>query len=158
MLVVAFMASGFMPAATATPSCTRVGTPGNDKIVGTAGRDVLCGRGGSDFLVGNGGNDLLIGGPGNDALVGNAGDDVLRGGLGIDYLIDKGGKGVLVGQWGNDMCLNSFDRDSHDVIKGGPGRDRWSANSGDQVSGAELNNVNYCPPLHWTEVGGLSLF
>lgn len=68
------------------PTCTIVGTAGNDVLTGTAGRDVICGLGGNDKLIGGGGDDVLLGGDGNDVLQGGAGDDTIDGGAGVDRI------------------------------------------------------------------------
>lgn len=67
-----------------TPTCTVVGTRGNDVLTGTTGNDVLCGLGGNDVLKGGPGIDLLVGGNGTDRLVGGRGPDELYGGAGND--------------------------------------------------------------------------
>lgn len=72
------------------PSCTRVGTPGNDIVDGTGGRDVICALDGDDIVNGKAGNDTILGGDGNDRLTGAAGADSLRGGDGRDDLRAKG--------------------------------------------------------------------
>lgn len=161
-LVSAICLSSFLavlaPGATAAPECTQVGTSGNDRLVGTGGRDVLCGRGGSDLLIGRGGNDLLIGGRGNDGMRGGIGDDTLWGGVGRDFLsADGGGADVLSGQDHNEVCLWTDDGAGNDSIKGGSGvSDRYDADPGDHVSGAEVAE-DVCPPLIWSEGGGLVL-
>lgn len=67
-----------------TPTCTVIGTRGNDTLRGTNGADVLCGLGGDDVLQGGPGADLLVGGGGNDRLAGGRGPDQLYGGVGDD--------------------------------------------------------------------------
>lgn len=65
-------------------ACTKIGTPGNDKLRGTNGRDVICGLGGNDIIKGLKGDDILRGGPGNDILRGEGGRDKLVVGAGND--------------------------------------------------------------------------
>ena len=79
----------------AGPSCTVVGTEGNDRLHGTRAADVICGLGGNDRLFSDGGNDVLLGGPGNDVLLGGRGDDALDGGPGWDRCAGGPGKNVL---------------------------------------------------------------
>jgi Tol biopolymer transport system component len=66
------------------PTCTKIGTNGNDKVVGTTGKDILCGGAGNDTLIGRGGNDILLGESGNDSMQGGTGNDIHNGGTGID--------------------------------------------------------------------------
>lgn len=95
------------------PTCTIIGTAGNDLLVGTPGRDVICGLGGNDVLIGDGGDDLLIGGDGSDLLVGGAGADVVDGGGGADLVLGGAGDDRIDGGAGRD------------IIDGGAGRDGW---------------------------------
>ena len=41
------------------PQCTKLGTPGDDRISGTRGNDVICGLGGNDVIDGAGGIDMI---------------------------------------------------------------------------------------------------
>jgi Ca2+-binding RTX toxin-like protein len=72
--------------ATAAPTKTVLGTPGNDNLRGTRGADVISGRAGNDTIRGLAGNDRLIGGRGNDRLYGNAGQDSYSCGAGNDIV------------------------------------------------------------------------
>jgi hypothetical protein len=74
------------------PTCTVVGTSGDDLLRGTARADVICGRGGEDTIFGKGGADLLLGGAGDDELHGDRSRDDLAGGPGTDVL--DGGAGT----------------------------------------------------------------
>ncbi len=67
-----------------TPTCTVIGTRGNDVLKGTAGADILCGLGGNDTLQGGPGADVLVGGNGADRLAGGRGPDEIYGGAGDD--------------------------------------------------------------------------
>jgi Tol biopolymer transport system component len=93
--------------------CTIRGTAGNDVLVGTPGADTICGFAGNDRIDGRGGNDLLLGGDGNDTLTGGSGSDLVFGGRGNDVL--RGRDGL------------------HDVLDGGPGRDRITGDGRDTV-------------------------
>jgi hypothetical protein len=84
-------------------SCTRVGTPGDDRLRGTPRRDVLCGRDGDDRLLGRGGNDVLHGG---------GGDDVMRGGRGADRLAGESGRDRINGGRGHDVLIGGPDADA----------------------------------------------
>jgi Ca2+-binding RTX toxin-like protein len=66
------------------PTCTIIGTPGNDVLIGTNHDDVICGLGGDDRIIGKRGNDQLYGGDGNDRLMGLGGNDLIDGGAGTD--------------------------------------------------------------------------
>ena len=90
-------------------SCTRVGTPGDDRLRGTRRRDVLCGRDGNDRLIGGGGNDVLHGG---------GGDDIIRGGPGADRLDGESGSDRLHGGRGRDVFIGGSGRDAVDAMDG----------------------------------------
>src|SRR5215211_7346380 len=83
-------------------SCTRVGTPGDDRLRGTPRSDVICGRDGDDRLVGRRGDDVLHGGGGDDLIRGGSGADRIDGGPGRDRLDGGGGRDVLIGGPGRD--------------------------------------------------------
>lgn len=83
-------------------SCTRVGTPGDDRLRGTPRRDVICGRDGDDRLVGLRGDDALHGGGGDDVLQAGSGADRLDGESGRDRLLAGRGPDVLIGGLGRD--------------------------------------------------------
>lgn len=97
------------------PRCTLEGTNGGDRLRGTTGNDVICGFGGNDRIDGRGGHDVLYGGEGADVLVGGAGPDWLFAGPGVDRLLAR-------------------DR-ARDVVDGGHGRDRITADARDVRSG-----------------------
>jgi Tol biopolymer transport system component len=97
--------------------CDITGTAGNDVIHGTAGEEVICGLGGNDVIYGGRGDDVLLGGDGNDTLHGGAGLDLLFGGRGDDRLVARDG--------------------AHDVVDGGPGRDRAVVDRRDGVRSVE---------------------
>ena len=80
------------------------GGQGKDRIRLAGGKDEGRGQGGNDNISTGGGKDRINGGPGNDRLFGNAGNDQIRGGNGNDVLFGGGG--------------------NHNVLRGGPGRDR----------------------------------
>ena len=90
------------------PTCTIVGTPGDDVLVGTPGDDVICGLGGDDVLLGEDGGDVLLGGPGDDTLVGGFGYDQLSGGSGSDLLADTREAGTQDGGDGPDRCIGVY--------------------------------------------------
>jgi Ca2+-binding RTX toxin-like protein len=127
--------------------CTKVGTPGPDRLQGTSGRDVLCGLGGNDILLGNGGNDVLVGGPGKDRLYGGPGTDVLRGGGGNDGLWGGTGRDRLYGDSGRDRLDGQAGDDrlwggaNGDVLAGGAGKDRlWGGANSDVLAGGAGND------------------
>jgi Ca2+-binding RTX toxin-like protein len=118
----------------ATPSCTKLGTAGDDIIQGTAGPDVICGLGGNDKLTGLGGDDILFGGEGKDSLAGGTGNDVLDGGAGVDVasFYDLGISGVTValaagtaggGGAGKDIIVRTAGVSTVENIQGSPGDD-----------------------------------
>ena len=80
------------------------GGQGKDRIRLAGGTDEGRGQGGNDNISTGGGKDRINGGPGDDRLFGNAGNDQIRGGNGNDVLFGGGG--------------------NHNVLRGGPGRDR----------------------------------
>jgi Ca2+-binding RTX toxin-like protein len=115
-------------------------------IVGTHGPDFLVG-GPEDVVVGLAGDDWLFGGtvcagPGNDnvngpelwantKLDGGDGNDQLMGGFRVD---------LLLGGAGNDYLWDTDDQDNPDcsdpgtdVMKGGPGDDRFVSSAGRNI-------------------------
>jgi RTX calcium-binding nonapeptide repeat (4 copies) len=90
-------------------SCTRVGTPGDDRVRGTPRRDIICGRDG---------NDRLVGGRGDDVLHGGGGDDVLQGGSGADRLDGESGSDRLHPGRGRDLVIGGLGRDAVDAADG----------------------------------------
>lgn len=115
------------------PTCTIVGTHGNDVIRGTAKDDVICGLGGNDRIYGGGGNDIvyggrgddrLHGGPGDDWLYGGPGDDRLFGGRGDDHLFGGAGRDRQSGDAGDDRL---YGRPDFDRLIGGSGRNFYSS-------------------------------
>jgi Ca2+-binding RTX toxin-like protein len=143
------------------------GTSGNDVICGLKGDDELFGADGNDLLRGNAGDDFLSGGPGDDLLFGLAGDDSMVGRSGDDEIHGfdgqdnaDGGRGhdkiegqdgrdltlyggqsgadVVRGGDGDDFCVTTIDAQNNDRLFGGPGRDRYWSDPGDETHGAEL--------------------
>ena len=90
-------------------SCTRIGTPGDDRLRGTRRTDVVCGRDG---------DDLLVGGDGDDVLHGGGGDDVLRGGSGADRLDGESGRDRLLAGPETDVLIGGLGRDAVDAADG----------------------------------------
>jgi uncharacterized repeat protein (TIGR01451 family) len=118
------------------PTCTMVGTWGNDTLVGSSGAHTICGLGGDDslsvsagsnVLLGGSGNDQLTGGTGDDLLYGQAGNDVLNGGDGNDQLFGGSGTDLLDGQAGDDELNGGAgddflsDEEGINQLIGGPG-------------------------------------
>jgi uncharacterized repeat protein (TIGR01451 family) len=66
------------------PTCTIIGTPGNDRLRGTPADDAVCGLSGNDVVLGLDGDDTLYGGSGNDRLAGAGGNDEVFGEAGAD--------------------------------------------------------------------------
>jgi Ca2+-binding RTX toxin-like protein len=147
-----------------------IGTPGSDVICGFGGNDFLRGRGGVDVFHGGDGADVLLGGDGPDVMFGGLGrdqlypegdddtarggrgaddigggpgDDRLNGGPGRDFLGDIQGIDLLRGEAGGD-CLFTDDGQVADAILGGPGVDRWEADSGDTVIDGEVEDPLHC--------------
>jgi hypothetical protein len=88
------------------PTCTLIGTEGDDVLSGTGGADVICGLGGNDRINARGGDDTVFGG---------AGDDLVKAGAGADEVF---------GEDGSDT-LDARDAVSgNDLVDGGPGSDR----------------------------------
>ncbi len=126
------------------PSCTVVGTQGDDVLDGTTQADVLCGLGGGDRLRGAAGDDTLYGGTDDDVLEGGPGNDVLDGGEGSDgasYATSSQGvtvsleAGTATGD-GDDALVAIEDvtgspRD--DVLEGSPGANRLTGLAGTDV-------------------------
>ncbi len=134
-------------AALAVAVCSRVGTPGRDRLRGTAGADVLCGGGGDDVLLGRGGADVLLGGPGGDRLLGGGGKDVssyaqsthrVRADLAAGRVVGDGHDRLvriegLVGSAFGDRLAGSA---RGDVLAGGAGADRLTPRGGaDRLEG-----------------------
>jgi hypothetical protein len=120
------------------PRCTKLGTPGDDRISGTRGNDVICGLGGNDVIDGAGGIDLIDGANGNDRVTGGSGNDPLLLGLrGNDRLNGNGGADKAAGGAGVDRVRGSSGADrlnggsGDDRLTGGVGRDRIRGASGD---------------------------
>lgn len=114
------------------PSCTIVGTQGDDTISGTSGDDTICGLGGNDTISGGDGNDTLIGGSGNDTLYGDGGNDTLVGGTGNDVLYGGLGNDTLSGGDGDDQ-LYGGPRGGRDNLDGGGGTDDCAGGGGRDV-------------------------
>ena len=144
------------------------GGPGVDVLCGMGGDDELFGEGGNDLLRGGGGDDFLSGGPDDDILFGMAGDDSMigrggndelyghigqdngDGGLGNDTVDGQDGRDltlyggqsgvdVVRGGEGADHCVTTIDAEPNDQLFGGPGRDRYWADPGDETHGAEVS-------------------
>ncbi len=152
-----------IPVVPTRDGCTVAGTPGDDILVGTERSDVICGLGGNDVIDGLGGNDVILGGAGNDRIAGGngndrlsggSGNDVLSGGAGQDVLSGGAGRDRLSGGAGNDRLNGGSGRDvmdggngadllrahdhTRDLVRGGRGRDRVTADRRDRVSGVEV--------------------
>ncbi len=108
------------------PSCTVIGTPGDDTLTGGPG-DVVCGGEGDDILRGGSGTQTLIGGDGNDTLTGGSGNDHLSGGPGNDTVSGGSGNDTLTGGDGNDTLSGGS---GNDALHGDDGDDRLSGGSG----------------------------
>jgi Ca2+-binding RTX toxin-like protein len=141
------------------PACTIRGTSGNDDLRGTRGDDVICAGPGDDEVFGAAGNDLMYLGAGNDVFRGGRGNDTIYGGRGPDSgqggpgddrmfggphadstIWDWAGDDLVAGGRGNDVCLDLLDGRSGDQIRGGPGRDLYEADPGDEVRSAEIDH------------------
>lgn len=144
------------------PSCTRIGTNGNDTLAGTPGPDVLCGAGGDDVLSPGAGSDSALGGPGVDT-VSYAGAEAgvvvdLAGGtstgsgsdrlVGIenasgsardDVLRGSAARNRLIGGAGTDILVG---RAARDVLLGGSGGDYLSGGAArDSLDGGDGTDV-----------------
>jgi hypothetical protein len=62
------------------------------------------------------------------------------GGGGVDFLVDWSGVDLLSGGPERD-CLNAGDGEGGDVIRGGGGRDYFSADRRDRVFTAEVDEL-----------------
>jgi acid phosphatase type 7 len=123
-----------------------LGGSGSDRIGGGPGRDGVHGEVGNDRLSGDAGGDVLLGGPGRDRIragagrdtaYGNAGSDVMRGQAGRDRLFGNGGRNRLYGGAGADSLVSARSRRAGDVLHGGPGADRGTADRRDHVRSVE---------------------
>jgi RTX calcium-binding nonapeptide repeat (4 copies) len=125
------------------------GCPTGGLLTGTEGADILTGEKGkdevralgtpdsqADELYGGPDDDFLYGGAGMDFLYGEQDDDVLYGGDGADILL-VGGKGadVIYGGDGDDLFEEAADG-QRDELYCGKGRDEYSAEKIDYVSGS----------------------
>lgn len=116
-----------------------VGSSFDDSFTGGPLRDIFQGGPGADTLVGAGGEDTLRddyqsaphhtadrlnGGAGDDQLFTFGGKDVLEGEDGNDLLSDYGrDAGTMDGGAGDDVINDGIDKDSGQVVDGGPGTD-----------------------------------
>jgi uncharacterized repeat protein (TIGR01451 family) len=139
----------------AGPSCTRVGTRGDDRLEGTPGADVLCGAGGDDVLIPGPGSNDLLGGPGTDAVSYEGSSGGVRVDLGsgqatgqdpdtlvsiedaigsgkTDVLLGSAAPNRLVGGGATDILRG---RDGPDRLVGGGGGDFLDGGAGDDVLG-----------------------
>ncbi|MDQ3962690.1 MAG: hypothetical protein M3277_02065 [Actinomycetota bacterium] len=91
--------------ASATSTCTILGTPAADVLKGTPAKDVICGLGGDDTIIGGDAADKLLGGAGDDLLKGGPAGDLLKGGPGDDLLNGGSGLDELIGGIGLDGCF-----------------------------------------------------
>jgi hypothetical protein len=122
-------ASVVRPRATGTirvthPTCSIVGTRGDDVLTGRYGAQVICGMGGNDLINGTSGVDSLYGGSGDDKIFGAEGNDLVDGGPGADGLF---------GQEGDDD-IRAADGQSTDTVDGGPGTNTCLADPGDLIT------------------------
>jgi Ca2+-binding RTX toxin-like protein len=95
----------------ATPTCTVMGTNGNDVLLGTSRSAVVCAVGGSDVIITHAGDDIVFAGGGNDVVIVDGGDDVVYGEAGNDVIVAGAGDDTVDGGPGLDVCT------------GGPGAD-----------------------------------
>jgi Ca2+-binding RTX toxin-like protein len=95
-----------------TPTCTVMGTNGNDVLLGTNRADVVCALGGSDVVITHNGNDIVFAGGGNDVVIVDGGNDTVYGEGGNDVIIAGPGDDTVDGGPGFDVCT------------GGPGKDQ----------------------------------
>ena len=116
------------------------GCPTGGLLTGTEGADILTGEKGKDEVralgTPDGQADELYGGPDDDVLYGEQDDDALYGGDGADILL-VGGKGadVIYGGDGDDLFEEAADG-QRDELYCGKGRDEYSAEKIDHVSGS----------------------
>jgi pullulanase-type alpha-1,6-glucosidase len=94
-----------------TPTCTVLGTNGNDVLLGTNRADVVCALGGSDVVITHAGNDIVFAGGGNDIVIVDGGNDIVYGEAGNDVIVAGPGDDTVDGGPGFDVCT------------GGPGSD-----------------------------------
>jgi hemolysin type calcium-binding protein len=130
------------------------GLGGADKIKGMGADDLIRGAGGRDLILGGSGEDRIWGGPGQDEIIGGGQYDVLRGGSrddllsgdeGADRIYGGGGRDFVSAPEGKDRLRGGRRADSlcagdsvgDDDLNGGPGRDRFFADPGDQVRSVE---------------------
>ena len=129
------------------------GSDNADIIHGMGGTDLIHGAGGNDVIYGNfagvtnatlpgfdadtiygeAGDDMLFGQDDDDKLFGGEGNDLLDGGTGDDDLDGNAGQDTLVGGEDNDH-LFTFDLLSADVLDGGAGTNRLSADYSDKTN------------------------
>ncbi len=121
VLVVALLTA--VLAAPPAGAVTRIGGPGDDRLVGTSGPDRLAGRAGDDLLAGARGGDLLAGGRGDDVLIGGGGPDRIVAGRGTDVVAAGAGRDVVRVRDG-----------ARDRVSCGPGVDRGVADAVDDVA------------------------
>ena len=114
-LVLMLMVATLVVASGVALAATKVGGPGNNRVLGTGGNDDLLGRSGNDRIVGFGGKDVMVGGRGNDRMVGGTGNDFLFGDFGSDR---------IVGGPGDDVIGDGERKDgASDLLIGGSGSD-----------------------------------
>lgn len=119
------------------PSCTIVGTEGDDDLSGTPGDDVICGKGGDDTVFGGAGNDTIFGGAGEDTLIDDVGNDTLVGGEDDDAMNAGSGDDEMVGNEGEDSLAGG---EGDDAIVGGEGDDLVSGQAGDDVFSGKVGD------------------
>ena len=137
----------------AGPSCTRVGTAGDDRLSGTPASDVLCGAGGEDVLIPGAGSDVVLGGPGVDRVsYADSGSGVVvdlaagtAAGSGSDRLVGIEG---AVGSAHDDVLRGSAARNRligggrTDILLGRGARDVLSGRAGgDYLHGGKARDV-----------------
>ena len=91
-------------------------------------------------MIGRTGNDSMFGGLGIDNADGGMGNDLVDGGPGGDstlYVRSGGADRVF----GRQRRLRCHDRPpgGDDAVFGGPGRDRYYTDPGDEVTSAEIS-------------------
>jgi Ca2+-binding RTX toxin-like protein len=116
------------------------------RIYGGTGNDKISAGFSRDTVYGEEGNDTIDGGQGNDYLSGGLDDDHITGGFGIDKMFGDDGRDTFVGNNDRpeqrvtfvDPFADQFPpQPTFDLIDGGAGRDRATADSVDRLISIE---------------------
>jgi Ca2+-binding RTX toxin-like protein len=117
-------------------------------VEGNGGNDTIKSGTTNDILYGGDGNDSFDGGDGTDAIFGEEGNDSINGGIGNDDRSIDWWKGLYGGNGDDTIDGNSGDDylnpgEGVDSVSGGTGNDYLDLDYSNQISGLNVNYINF---------------